>query len=485
MRSARRSRPAGPTATPSPGSAPSTSGSSRSTPRSGTRPTPSASRRSTRTASSRCSSPSSRWSPPRSGCRSRGWKPFASSFGAFLSRAYDFVRMAAISDADLKLCGSHVGVSIGPDGPSQMALEDIASLARRPRQRRALPLRRQPDGAARRRDARAPRHQLSAHDPRRDAGALRAGRDLRDRRQPHAPLQRRRRRHLIGAGITLHECLAAADELAGRGIAARVIDLYSVKPVDADTLLRAASETRALVTVEDHWAEGGIGETVAAVLADAGVSTRLVRLAVSGRPGSGPPESLLAAAGIDAAHIVSAAERALETDPLRQSLASANNSLRLPPTFSGRGLARLAVRRSHPVAAEGPPAWPERRKRQKRDDEPRRPRRRRAADHRAARRDQGLPGRPHGARPCLAGDRPRRVRLPGRPDRLRQVDPDQDADPRAGRRPRAASASPAATSAPCRRRRSRSCGATSAPSSRTSSCSPTAPSTTTSPTRCR
>ena len=107
------------------------------------------------------------------------------------------------------------------------------------------------------------------------------------------------------------------------------------------------------------------------------------------------------------------------------------------------------------------------------------------ADHRAQRRDQGLPGRPHGARPGLAGDRPRRVRLPRRPDRLRQVDPDQDADPRARRPPRARSRSPAATSAPCRRRRSRSCGATSAPSSRTSSCCPTAPSTTTSPTRCR
>ena len=75
---------------------------------------------------------------------------------------------------------------------------------------------------------------------------------------------------LIGAGITLHECLTAADELAGRGIEARVIDLYSVKPVDADTLIRAAAETKALVTVEDHWAEGGIGETVAGVLAEPG-----------------------------------------------------------------------------------------------------------------------------------------------------------------------------------------------------------------------
>ena len=116
---------------------------------------------------------------------------------------------------------------------------------------------------------------------------------------------------LVGAGITLHECLAAADELAGRGIAARVIDLYSVKPVDADALLGAAADTGTLVTVEDHWAEGGIGETVAGVLAGSDVSAHLVRLAVSERPGSGTPESLLAAAGIDAAHIASAVDQAI------------------------------------------------------------------------------------------------------------------------------------------------------------------------------
>jgi len=105
------------------------------------------------------------------GMQTRGWKPFASSFGAFLSRAYDFIRMAAISDADLKLCGSHVGVSIGPDGPSQMALEDIAAF-RRARQRRPLPERRQSDGGAGRGDARPPRLQLHADDARKDSGSL-------------------------------------------------------------------------------------------------------------------------------------------------------------------------------------------------------------------------------------------------------------------------------------------------------------------------
>ena len=172
-RSARRSRRAAPTATPSPGSARSTRASSRSTARSATRPTPSASPPSTPTASSRCTSPSSRWSPPRVGLQTRGWKPFASSFGAFLSRAYDFVRMAAISDADLKLCGSHVGVSIGPDGPSQMALEDIASLRAVLGSVVLYPSDANQAVAAARRDARAPRHQLHAHDPRGDPGALR------------------------------------------------------------------------------------------------------------------------------------------------------------------------------------------------------------------------------------------------------------------------------------------------------------------------
>jgi len=116
---------------------------------------------------------------------------------------------------------------------------------------------------------------------------------------------------LIGAGITLHECLDAAERLSEQGIAARVIDLYSVKPVDAEAILRAAKETRALVTVEDHWAEGGVGETVAGVLAEAASGTPLVRLAVTERPGSGLPGALLAAAGIDAEHIVAAVEQAL------------------------------------------------------------------------------------------------------------------------------------------------------------------------------
>jgi transketolase len=245
------------------------------------------------------------------GMQVRGWKPFASTFGAFLSRAYDFVRMAAISDADLKLCGSHVGVSIGADGPSQMALEDMAAFRAvlgsvvlypsDPNQTVALV-----DAMRRHRGVSYMRTTREAtpvlYEPE-ESFEIGGSRTVRSSEEDAVTL--------IGAGITLHECLAAAEELAGRGVAARVIDLYSVKPVDAAAILKAAEETGALVTVEDHWAEGGIGEVVGTVLADAGASTKLTRLAVTERPGSGPPAALLAAAGIDAEHIVAAVGRAL------------------------------------------------------------------------------------------------------------------------------------------------------------------------------
>ncbi len=243
------------------------------------------------------------------GMQTRGWKPFASSFGAFLSRAYDFVRMAAISDADLKLCGSHVGVSIGPDGPSQMALEDIASLravlgsvvlypSDANQAVQLLDAMREHRGISYMRTTREATPVLYGPEETFEIGGSRT---LRSSAEDAVTL--------IGAGITLRECLDAAEQLAESGIAARVIDLYSVKPVDAGAIVKAAEETGAIVTVEDHWAEGGIGEVVATVLADAGESPRLERLAVTERPGSGPPADLLAAAGIDADHIVAAATK--------------------------------------------------------------------------------------------------------------------------------------------------------------------------------
>ena len=245
------------------------------------------------------------------GLQTRGWKPFASSFGAFLSRAYDFVRMAAISDADLKLCGSHVGVSIGPDGPSQMALEDIASL--RAVYGSVILYPSDANQAVALLDAMRQHRGISYMRTTREATPVlyEPGESFEIGGSHTVRSSNADQVTLIGAGITLRECLTAAEELLGKGIEARVIDLYSVKPVDAETILAAAGETKALVTVEDHWPEGGIGETVAGVLAEASSGTPLVRLAVSDRPGSGPPEALLEAAGIDATTIVSAVERAL------------------------------------------------------------------------------------------------------------------------------------------------------------------------------
>ena len=111
---------------------------------------------------------------------------------------------------------------------------------------------------------------------------------------------------MIGSGATLHAALEAADLLAAGGVGARVVDAYSVKPVDAATVLAAAAQTRLIVTVEDHYPEGGLGSAVAEVLADAGSPTRLLRLAVDGVPGSGPSAAIARVAGIDAAGIARA-----------------------------------------------------------------------------------------------------------------------------------------------------------------------------------
>jgi len=231
-----------------------------------------------------------------------GWKPFASTFAAFLSRAYDFVRMAAISRATLKLCGSHAGVSIGEDGPSQMALEDLAEFraingstvlypcdgnqtAKLVRAMADL------DGISYLRTTRASTPVVYGPDedfPVGGSKTLRDGDDV----------------ALVAAGITVHEALKAAETLAGEGVSARVIDLYSVKPVDGDTLRTLRMP---IVTVEDHWPEGGLGDAVLGALADADDRQRVVKLAVSGLPRSGKPAELLAEAGIDAAAIERAA----------------------------------------------------------------------------------------------------------------------------------------------------------------------------------
>jgi len=243
------------------------------------------------------------------GMQVRGWRPYASTFAAFLSRAYDFVRMGAISGADMSLVGTHAGVSIGEDGPSQMALEDIASLRAvhgstilypcDPNQTAQL-LAQMVDlqGIAFLRATREKTPVIYSPDETFRIGGSRVVRETDDDAVT-----------LIGAGITLHEAMKAADQLAGDGINARVIDLYSIKPIDAETLRAAARATGRFVTVEDHFPEGGLGDAVLEVFADSDERPRIVKLAVRELPGSATPEQQLAAAGIDAPHIAAAARR--------------------------------------------------------------------------------------------------------------------------------------------------------------------------------
>jgi transketolase len=241
------------------------------------------------------------------GFQVRGWRPFAATFAAFLARAYDFVRMAAVSRANIVLAGSHAGVSIGEDGPSQMALEDIASLRAvhgstvlypsDPNQTAALMAHLvDRDGIVYLRTTREKTPVIYGPDERFEIGGSRVVRQT-DADQVT----------LVGAGITLHEAIKAADALAEEGIGARVIDLYSVKPIDAATLLEAGRATGALVTVEDHFPEGGLGDAVLEVFADERDAPRVRRLAVQIMPGSATPAEQLAAAGIDARHIADAA----------------------------------------------------------------------------------------------------------------------------------------------------------------------------------
>jgi transketolase len=231
-----------------------------------------------------------------------GWRPFASTFAAFLSRAYDFIRMSAISRASYCLCGSHAGVSIGEDGPSQMALEDIASLRAvhgstvlHPcdANQTAKLVERMADteGIVYLRTLRPNTAVIYGPDEEFEIGGSRTVREGGDVA-------------IVGAGITVHEALEAAETLAQEGIEARVIDLYSIKPLDAETL---RSLTCPIVTVEDHWPEGGLGEAVLSALGDSDERPPVVRLAVSEMPHSGKPAELLAEAGIDAEAIAAAA----------------------------------------------------------------------------------------------------------------------------------------------------------------------------------
>jgi len=247
------------------------------------------------------------------GLQTRGWKPFVSTFAAFLTRAYDFIRMAAISRANLKLCGSHAGVSIGEDGPSQMGLEDLAMMRAVSGSTVLYPC----DGnqtaalVAEMVDRpglvfmRTTRMKTPVLYPRGEAFPIGGSRLLRQSAEDQVTL--------VGAGVTTHEALRAAHLLEERGIRARVIDCYSIKPIDAAALREAARATGGRVVVaEDHWPEGGLADAVLEVLTDpefarSGITPQVTRLAVRIMPGSTTPEEQLAAAGIDARSIAEAA----------------------------------------------------------------------------------------------------------------------------------------------------------------------------------
>jgi transketolase len=243
------------------------------------------------------------------GMAARGYRPFASTFAAFLTRAYDFIRMAAISRADIRLVGSHAGVEIGADGPSQMALEDLAMLRAVHGSTVLYPS--DATSAAALTAAMADLDGISylrttrgAYPVLYDTGEtfpVGGSKVLRSSDADQVTL--------IGAGVTLHESLAAAAQLAADGITARVIDLYSVKPADAATLTAAAAATGGrLVITEDHHPEGGLASAVLDALTAAGrTEVSVAHLAVREMPGSGTPAELLDAAGIDAAHIADAA----------------------------------------------------------------------------------------------------------------------------------------------------------------------------------
>ncbi|MFN8525210.1 MAG: transketolase [Chloroflexota bacterium] len=239
----------------------------------------------------------------------RKYTAFAATFAAFLARAYDFIRMAAVSRANIRLCGSHAGVSIGEDGPSQMALEDLAMMRAVGSSTVLYPS--DANQTARLVEAMADLPGISYMRTTRAATAVIYGPDEQFPIGGSRVLKRSANDAvtLVGAGITLHEALKAQEELASAGIAARVIDLYSVKPIDGATLAEAARQTGGIVVAEDHWPEGGLGAAVLESLAASGASgVKVSQVAVKKIPGSGSPTELLDDCGISAKHIVAAAK---------------------------------------------------------------------------------------------------------------------------------------------------------------------------------
>ncbi|XXT85756.1 transketolase [Sorangium sp. So ce281] len=249
----------------------------------------------------------------------RGWSPFASTFAAFLTRAHDFLRMAAVSRANIRVCGSHAGVSIGEDGPSQMGLEDLAMMRAIHGSTVLYPC--CANQAARLVAAmadqkgivylRTTREKTPILYDATEAFPIGGSKVLRE--TPHDRVT------IIAAGITVHEALKAHAELEASGLFARVLDAYGIKPIDAAGIRAAVQATAGnVVVVEDHWAEGGLGDAVLEALAgEEPVVARVVHLAVREMPGSGTPAELLRAAGLDASAIAGAAKRLLSGEARR------------------------------------------------------------------------------------------------------------------------------------------------------------------------
>ncbi len=239
------------------------------------------------------------------GLAARGAIPFPSTFAAFLTRGYDFIRMAAISGVNIKMAGSHAGVSIGEDGPSQMALEDLAMMRAQPNiavlypcdavsTERLMVAMAYHQGPAYMRTSRPKTPVIYGADETFAIGGLKV---LRQSANDVATV--------IGAGVTVFEALKAYDILQAEGVAIRVVDLYSLQPVDAASLVRCARETKGrLITVEDHYPAGGVGDAVASAVASEGFT--VTRIAVREIPRSGMPDELIDHYGLSARHIVTA-----------------------------------------------------------------------------------------------------------------------------------------------------------------------------------
>ena len=240
--------------------------------------------------------------------QAQGWAPYVATFAAFFTRAYDFIRMAAVSRATLRLVGSHAGVEIGQDGPSQMGLEDLAAMRAVHGSTVLYPC----DGnqtaalvAAMADQAgisylRTTRGDTPVIYPAGEDFPVGGSRVLRSATGDRATV--------VAAGVTVHEALAAAAELERQGIPVGVIDAYSIKPIDAATLRQAAHTTGRLVTVEDHWPEGGLGEAVRSVFSGEHRAPAIVSLAVGQMPASATPDEQLRDARIDRSAIIAAVQ---------------------------------------------------------------------------------------------------------------------------------------------------------------------------------